>query len=178
MAPNEFERSAGAGCGRCVALIVAWRAASRQPHGAGGRRVGSAGSAGALIMRCPRAGAFIAQRAAIPENMLEAMLFGYERGLHGRPMRTPASSQASGNCCSTKSPRCRSRCRPVTARAAGANGRLAAAKFRSTCASSPPPTGCCAPKSPRAASAKIYYRLNVFPWRQPLRERRDDISRP
>ena len=48
--------------------------------------------------------------AAIPETMLEAMLFGYERGaFRARSRHTPASSsrRRAARCCSTKSPRCR-----------------------------------------------------------------------
>ena len=72
-----------------------------------------------LIHRAsPRAAnAFIAVNcAAIPENMLEAMLFGYEKGsftgAHATRMPASSSRPRAARCCSTKSPRCRWRCRP------------------------------------------------------------------
>ena len=119
--------------------------------------------------------------AAIPENMLEATLFGYEKGpLPARYRAAPASSsRRRGPCCSTRSPRWIWGCRP------------------SCC-------GCCRRKRWSGGSRKmipldvrviatsnrdlkkavqdglfredLYYRLNVFPLRwTALWERPGDI---
>ncbi len=84
------------------------------------------------------------------------MLFGYEkRLLHRRACtRTPASSsrRRAARCCSTKSPRCRWRCRRsccACCRSAKSSASAAACRWRSTCASSPRPTATAARRSRR-----------------------------
>ncbi len=98
--------------------------------------------------------------AAIPETMLEALLFGYERGAFtGATTAHPANSsrRRAARCCWTKSPRCPSGCRRsccAFCRNARWSVSAVARPPRSTYACSPPPTATCAPKWRQAVFAK------------------------
>ena len=113
--------------------------------------LGESGTGKELLARAfhslsPRAGESFRRDqlcAAIPENLLESELFGYEKGAFtGAVKQTPGQGRARQRrhaVSSTRSATCRWRCRPSccdSCRSASSNGSAAAKKSRSTCASS------------------------------------------
>lgn len=99
--------------------------------------------------------------AAIPDNLLEATLFGYERAPSPAPRpHRPASSNrpTAALCCSMKFPKCRFRCRPsccACCRSARSNASAARSRCRWTSAYWPPATATWKQRRAPAASARI-----------------------
>ena len=174
---TNLQRIPGTRRGR---FFVATDHGSRTPrgrhrlHGADRRRVrhrqGSAGAPDPSREPAREARNFVAVNcAAIPENMLEAMLFGYEKGSFTGAHASHAGKfeQAQGGTLLldeiTEMPLALAG--EAAARAAGKGSRAPRrhrARSRSTCACSPPPTATCAAKWPPAASAKISITASTY----------------
>ena len=133
-----------------------------------------------------RAGPFIAINCgAIPAGLIEAELFGYEKGQLHRggacARRGVRAGRRAGRCCSTKSPKCRSTCRPGCCgfwRRESSTGSARAAEFTSdvrVIAS----TNRCPLQAVQSGQLRedLLYRLAVFPIDMPpLRSRGDDVE--